>query len=275
MTRVELNARFVTTSRGNLLLVTHGSTTDASSCVLIVPPFGDEMNKSRHLLTQAARAIAKTGVLVILPDLFGTGDSDGEFRDATWQQWISDLHSIGQAVVERGMRISGMIAMRTGALLGLEAAQTAGWPLERIVLWQPVTDGARFLTQILRVGVAASMSGENRVSVESLRRNLSAGDAATVAGYELSPALAKALDQASIGHLLNTQSGAVCWIEVTPAQNPELSPAAKAAIEQARQRNRLVVGLPISGQPFWSSAEIVQNPLLVQETVRALSGAAP
>src|SRR5690242_13967142 len=43
-----------------------------------VPPFAEEMNLARRMAALQARALAAVGIGVLLLDLFGTGDSDGD-----------------------------------------------------------------------------------------------------------------------------------------------------------------------------------------------------
>ena len=50
--------------------------------VLYCPPFAEEMNKSRRMAALQARAFAKAGYGVLLLDLYGCGDSSGDFSDA-------------------------------------------------------------------------------------------------------------------------------------------------------------------------------------------------
>lgn len=57
------------------------------------PPFGEEMNKSRRTLAWSARHFARHGWAVLALDLGGTGDSAGDFGDATWAGWIDDARS--------------------------------------------------------------------------------------------------------------------------------------------------------------------------------------
>src|SRR5262245_21600498 len=59
--------------------------------VLLLPPFAEELNKTRRMCARFARRLAGHGWRVVRVDLYGCGDSAGEFRDATWSQWISDL----------------------------------------------------------------------------------------------------------------------------------------------------------------------------------------
>ena len=55
--------------------------------VLYVPPFAEEMNKSRRLVALQARRLAAAGFGVLVPDLYGTGDSAGDFAEARWSIW--------------------------------------------------------------------------------------------------------------------------------------------------------------------------------------------
>ena len=60
-------------------------------CVLNIHPFAEEMNKSRRMAALQARALAKAGYAVLQIDLFGCGDSSGDFGDASWQDWVGDV----------------------------------------------------------------------------------------------------------------------------------------------------------------------------------------
>ena len=49
------------------------------------------MNKSRRMAALQARAFAEMGFGVLQIDLFGCGDSSGDFSDARWDIWKQDL----------------------------------------------------------------------------------------------------------------------------------------------------------------------------------------
>ena len=59
--------------------------------VLYVHPLAEEMNKSRRMAAQQARALSTAGFAVLQIDLLGCGDSSGDFGDATWSAWIDDV----------------------------------------------------------------------------------------------------------------------------------------------------------------------------------------
>ena len=55
-----------------------------------LPPFAEEMNHSRRMATLQAHRLAALGIDVLVVDLFGTGDSAGDFADARWETWQED-----------------------------------------------------------------------------------------------------------------------------------------------------------------------------------------
>ena len=63
---------------------------EARGSVLFLPPFTEEMHKSRHIVASQAREFAARGYNVLLLDLTGCGDSGGEFADASWKIWLQD-----------------------------------------------------------------------------------------------------------------------------------------------------------------------------------------
>jgi len=121
--------------------------------VLIIPPFAEEMNKSRRMLALQARALACAGLRVLMIDLYGTGDSEGDFADARWEIWIDDLKRCASRLARADPTPLSLLGVRIGALLAADLlAELEG--VERLALWQPVSSGAQFLTQFLRMKLA-------------------------------------------------------------------------------------------------------------------------
>src|SRR5258708_370959 len=75
--------------------------------LIYVPPFAEEMNRARRVAALQARALATVGVGVLLVDLFGTGDSAGDFRDARWQTWSDDLSAAADWMERLGNTVTG------------------------------------------------------------------------------------------------------------------------------------------------------------------------
>lgn len=242
--------------------------------MLIVPPFAEELNKSRRMLTHVALALAARGVASVMPDLYGTGDSDGEFRDADWEVWKQDLLVGASWANSRGWTTNSMLALRLGCPLGAEAAVLAPSAFERCVYWQPVVDGERFMTQFLRLRVAASMMADQRETVNELRERMRAGECVEVAGYELAQRLCEQIDALTPDRAANAHVGVVHWMEVVRDASAPPSPATQRVLASLAPRVAKLENHAVAGEPFWAATEIVVIPELVDRTVELLSVAA-
>jgi exosortase A-associated hydrolase 2 len=232
------------------------------------------MNKSRKLLADLGRELVARGVAVVLPDLFGTGDSDGDFSESSIEAWLQDLELSVRFTSDQGIDLQAVVATRLGCALVVEAASRGVIPaVNRSVFWAPVVDGARHLNQFLRLRVAASMmGGEGRESLGDLRSLLAAGHCVEVAGYGVSPSLAAGLDALRI-ESIPAELGTLDWVEVLrDAESPLPAPASRL-IRRATESGQAVNARNTIGEPFWASSEIVRNSQLVDLTVAALTGA--
>ena len=273
MTSASFDARFIDGQSGRLFVLLRKPASEASGrCVLLVPPFAEEMNKSRALFSDVAQALAARGVATLLPDLYGTGDSEGEFRDANAAVWRTDLERCIAWSAEQGWPVTSMLAVRLGSILGAAAARSAGLNLRATVLWQPVLDGKRFLGQFMRLRVAASMmSDTGKETAEQLRAAMSSGSFVEIAGYEIGATLADQLEQLNLAAELGAHLGRVHWIELIRDAAGAVGGASRNAMEAARARGVDVVEQAVVGEPFWSSVEIVRNADLVARTADILS----
>ena len=125
--------------------------------VFIVPPFAEEMNRSRRMFNLQARLLASHGYRVITPDLYGTGDSAGDFADARWDIWRRDLGIVVEAMDVDPEKPIWILALRLGALLAMDALSSNVITADRLILWSPCISGKQFMTQFLRMRLMASM----------------------------------------------------------------------------------------------------------------------
>ena len=260
---------FVEGRRGRLFALLRGPTGGSAPFVLVAPPFGDEMNKSRKMVTELAAALADRGIATLVVDPYGTGDSEGEFREADWRGWVDDLLAAVTWATERGLRLHGLLGVRLGALLAAAVASGLPQPVARAVFWQPVVDGQRFVTQFLRLRVAASLMEDRKETVGALRERSQGGETLEVAGYELSPALLEQLDALRLDPAAAVSLGRLTWLEVVRAEGDGPPAAALGVVESLRpELPRVEIGTVV-GEPFWTSTEIVRIPALVERSVRA------
>jgi exosortase A-associated hydrolase 2 len=239
--------------------------------VLVVPPFGEEMNKSRRMIAEASQRLCEAGFGVVLPDLFGTGDSEGEFRDATVERWIEDLATAARLAEARGRPVHAVLAVRLGCALAVAAARAgAVSAVSASVWWQPVLEGKRHLAQFLRLRVAAgSMRGDDPETVDGLRNRSAAGETLAVAGYELSPTLVRGLE-ALATDALPPQAGALHWIEFVRDEQAAPPLPATRFVERACAGGASATLTTVAAEPFWASAEIVRVPKAIEHTSAVL-----
>ncbi|MGH8720327.1 MAG: hydrolase 2, exosortase A system-associated [Burkholderiales bacterium] len=254
------DAFFLPGARGRVFCLHHSPA--QHSQVIVVPPFAEEMNKSRRMFTLLAHALKRHGCGVLIPDLYGTGDSEGDFADARWEIWQDDLTLAWRHLVNQGARTVSLLGLRLGALLAMECVCGERVAAKRVLLWQPVVSGNAFMTQFLRLRIAANMAAANQETTQSLREKLAAGEALEVAGYRLAPELASAIDAASMRALSMRDSLALNWMEIGSA----VSSAGRRIIDDWRN-SATVTESVIAGPPFWSTSEITLAPELIERTV--------
>jgi exosortase A-associated hydrolase 2 len=268
---------FLTADAGERFCLYHQPDPAAAprGAILYVHPFAEEMNKSRRMAALQSRAYARAGFGVLQIDLYGCGDSSGDFADARWDIWLSDLALGWQWLTQRGAGPFYLWGLRLGALLALDFAARA--KPEALILWQPAISGRAHLHQFARAQSAARLFG-------AVPATSTPEQGTEIAGYMVAPELSAAISQADAATLAPTCP--VQWLELNAAwpqagsladsyaaaangQAPQaaLQPASALLIERWREAGTMVEAWPLHGTPFWSSADISESPELLTATL--------
>jgi exosortase A-associated hydrolase 2 len=261
---------FLQAAPGQRFCLFHPPAGDVCRGALVyVHPFGDEMNKSRRMVAQQARALAAAGFGVLQLDLYGCGDSSGEFSEARWDIWKDDLAAASGWLHQRLGQPVGLWGLRLGALLALDYARSAPRPVERMILWQPVHNGALFLTQFLRLLTANAMLSDSadkeRGGTAALRKALLEGEMLEVAGYQLAPELAAAIDSKD-GAALAPPGCRVDWFETALPAGRALPPVLERLAGAWRAVGVELQLHQLNCLPFWATQEIEEAPALLAAT---------
>ena len=245
----------------------------ASAAILLAPPFGDEMNKSRRMITLQAQAFQQQGYAVLVVDLVGTGDSSGEFGEATWERWRNNLHAAWQWLVqEQGLSCIHLWGIRLGALLALDTASHFNLSVASFLFWQPVSNGERFVTQLLRLRQAEQFGQKTQETVKELRAQSDAGSPLEIGGYAVNAPLIQAISSLRVADFVPIQ-GPVVWLECSTAEPAELLPASHKLIEDWHAAGGTIQSAAVTGPAFWNSVEIEEVPELIEQTVVLFVGA--
>jgi len=247
----------------------------ALGAILYIHPFAEEMNKSRRMAAMQARAMARAGYSVLQFDLLGCGDSDGDFGEATWQDWVDDVLRGCAWLTERVAAPLWLWGLRVGCLLAVEAEGRLTVPAH-LLFWAPVASGKLALQQFLRLKAAGDLaSGKAKNVMASLRSTLAQGHPVEIAGYTLATELANGLDQASLSPSApKTRSERSCrleWLDLTTREASTLSPATANALHAWNANSSFVArGHMVPGPAFWQTTEIEDAPNLIEATMLAL-----
>lgn len=233
--------------------------------LLILPPFAEEMNKSRHILAALAAAIGEAGHDVLMPDLYGTGDSTGDFSEATLEIWRADI----DVAIERLDPGDGLelIGLRAGALLAADTL--VRHKVRSMTLLQPLADGRQQLTQMLRLRLAGGlMGGGEKETATQLKQRLASGECLEIAGYGLSAQLAADLETLTLAEVLPAGVEYIRWIEVAPQPDRSLMPVSQRIIDSWRENGAVIDGTVIVCDQFWATQEIAPCRRIVDETMK-------
>lgn len=262
---------FLDASEGRRFCLFHAPALDvmARGGVLAVHAFAEEMNKTRRVAAEAARALAASGFAVLQIDLFGCGDSDGDFGDAAWDAWHDDLALARRWLAARCSEPSWLWGTRGGALIATDFAERCDPPCDGLVLWQPVANGAQHLGQFLRLKTVNALLRDQAVQPDaSPRTELAAGHAVEIAGYRLNPSLA--MDLARVQLKEPPRTTRVRWFEVSSQELASPSPAATRIADAWTAAGVDVRLATVHGPAFWQTQEIERCDALVAATVAAL-----
>lgn len=264
---------FLPAEPGERFCIFHPSSrTDANAGFVYAHPFCEEMNKARREAALQARRLADAGIAVLQIDLFGCGDSSGDFVDARWEIWKRDLQFALRWLRDRVCGPLGLWGLRLGATLVADVARDPTLGVEQLLLWQPVVNGEQFLTQFLRLRLAAEMlaDGPAHKGVGKLRETLTQGTSLEIAGYELHPELAAAIDQLRLADFVPAVKHVYC-LEIARDSPPRLLPTTNRVLEIWRSKGLDVRATAVTGEPFWSTAEVTECETLLVATEASLT----
>ncbi len=240
--------------------------------ILYLHPFAEELNSTRRIVAQQARALAQAGYGVLQIDLMGCGDSEGDFANATWAAWLHDAQQAHRWLRENTSGPLWLWGMRAGALLVSALANTLPEP-SHFLLWQPASSGQQMLQQFLRLHAAGQWLGTRKTDGQSPAHRLAHNQPVDIAGYTLSPALAKDLGAAQLRPPAS-RPGQLVWLEISAHTEPMLGPAAEKQISVWQDAGWEVHAKALTGPLFWQTIGTEDAPALLQATVDALTEAA-
>ncbi|HJV74493.1 MAG TPA: hydrolase 2, exosortase A system-associated [Noviherbaspirillum sp.] len=268
---------FLDASPGRRFVLLHAPAQQPAcrGAIIYLPPFGDEMNMSRRMAAQQARAFAAVGFAVLQIDLFGCGDSSGDLRDARWEIWKRDLmHAIIWVRDHASSRII-LWGLRLGATLAMDFARNSPYPIECCIAWQPIISGEQYVTQLLRMRQAGDMTAQDALqggTIQALRAALRNGKMVEVGGYELSSTLVADFDHVELGRL-DELPCPVHWLEMVRSENASIPLARMNTVNAWLDKGIDVRLQAVAGPSFWGTREVSECQTLISTSTALLEEA--
>lgn len=242
----------------------------SKSAVVIIPPFAEEMNKSRHLLSAVMRKLAANDISCFMLDNYGTGDSEGDLDSATTAIWRADLQQLLQHLADNGFSQVSVIAVRFGALQLLDLLNhgSLALPAAQLVLWQPMFDVNKFWQQFARIKVAEAMAAGTKISQKDIEQQLNNGESVEIAGYPISPAFYHSVLALNTSLSQSLSQSRLSWFETSQLESIAI-PVQKQL--QALEQHGPVNFVQLKAEAYWQTIELASADELIYLTVQQLS----
>lgn len=269
----DINPLFIDVNQRQLFVINYTPLRKQSiASIIYLPPFAEEMHKSRHMVAEQARQFARRGYHVMTVDLTGCGDSSGEFEEATWELWKEDAKACYDWITSTQPAPPIILwGLRTGALLATQLSEQIA-NVHKLLLWQPIIYGDQFVSQFIRQKLAAHnilSKASKKLETKSILDELNLTGYIEVGGYKTTNKLLSSLSSAKITDTVPKCQ--VFWFELGIENKDHLCFASNQAVEIWKKKRAQIETKTIKGQPFWSTQEIVNCPDLIEATNKIIN----
>lgn len=177
---------------------------------VICPPLFNEYMRTQGALRDLAVSLSESGQHVLRFDYRGTGDSFGDLNEVTLSDWIDDI----ALAVREGCEVSGcgaarLLGVRFGALLACKS-MAACREVQRVVLWDPVDNGVKYLEELRHIQEKICEEG---LSLSSAQRQQFRHEHA---GYQLSESMEEEFRSLDASAYSNVPANMLQVVSTTP-----------------------------------------------------------
>ncbi|WP_199610393.1 alpha/beta hydrolase family protein [Flocculibacter collagenilyticus] len=265
-----LQGHFLPSIHGNLFVTQIGDiSADQDTAILCLPSIVEELNLARAVVAKQAHYFAANQIPCFILDYFGTGDSAGEFEEATCDIWLDNIIETAQwLMAEHNVKKIILWGIRFGGLLMFAHQQKLHdiLPITHQLVWKPITNGKQFAGQFIRIKQSNAMMNNTGEKI-NWRNQVLAGEHVEIAGYQLTANMLNSIEALKVDQTL-TLGSPLAWLDLA---TEELGPAV-ARYQDSWQTQHATFNTLKTG-PFWQVPEIFDEPELYSLSYQAVSGA--
>ena len=243
---------FIGTGPERIFSTLHAPTGQAKGAVLLCSSILAELLSGYQEEVWLCRLLAEKGFAVRRFHYRGTGHSDGESEDITYEGLVEDARMVADHLrAETGLAGIGVIGTRVGAVVGATiVSEQPGMPLALI---QPVLDLEKLFKEMGRARKISLLNEEGRSPddgpPEDMFAVLERERSVDVLGYTLTEPIYQSLKPHKLIDELGTNPRAVQLIEV--AKRKTLSPEYQRFLDELAARGCDTDGKLVSDEIAW------------------------
>lgn len=212
-------------------------------------PFGEEKLWAHRVFVAFARELTRRGHAVLRFDYRGNGDSEGEFSDTTLETNLDDIAAaVAFLKARRKVESVGLMGLRLGATQAALAADGRD-DVSSLILWSPVTDGGRYMQELLRINLATQMATHGAITAdrEALVEQMRTGQTVNVDGYEVTLPFFEQVSSVNLATSPRSFAGPCVLVQI---ERSRASAPSKDLIDlQQKYRNASLQF--VEEEPFW------------------------
>ena len=236
--------------------------------VIFVPPFAEEMNRSKRMYVLCARLLADAGIHSLCFDFIGTGDSSGEWGDFNYSDWKNNLIDVYRLAKKFAPKIS-LVTLRDSALISLNLIKQADIQIDKCVLWDPIDSGEVLIRQLVRMKIASAMAGDlKKITTKEVLESVEQSGFLEVGGYHVSSELINQIKAEKISDSIEAVLALtqMHWMTTGKSNSNDAMPICLSKLNLAESLLRQLTMHAVNDVKFWMQQEVTISPLLLRET---------
>jgi hypothetical protein len=233
-----------------------------STCFPVIHPFAKEKKSAQRVLVELSRALYQHGYPVLMFDLRGCGDSEGDFGTVRLDEWLADIHTaIGVLKCCTECLRLNMLALRFGAFLAACYDRKYPGDIAESIWIEPVLQPVDYLRKSLRHKLMKELCTDGAASSnrDHLLHHLESQQSIDFDGYEIGTGLYQDLvsfQRIESGEMENSKSGLL----VSVSLNGKMS----KSVEAARLLYPDMKTCTVQMELFWNKVDDTDSEALVE-----------
>lgn len=225
---------------------------------VVIHPFAEEKKSAHRTLVELSRELYQNGYPVLMFDLRGCGDSEGNFADVRLPDWLADVDkAINVLKLHGGLSQSGIIGLRFGAYLSMCYMKQYS-DISECIQIEPVLNPVDYLRKSLRNKQMKELctSGTVTSNRDVLLQNLQNNTIVDFDGHEIGSDLFRDLERQPISDVLKqVRKGLAVSVSMTGKTTK--------TVQKICSKNPEMKQVTIKMELFWNKVDDVDSDELI------------